>query len=370
MDTTLGAALCRILGKLPALAVRQPPGRVTAASPVRRVLLIRPGGLGDMLMLIPTLRILRENFPHADIDVICEARNVDALNLAGGVANRVLTYDDHPLSCLRALRHTDYDIAIDTEQFHHFSAIFAVLSGAPVRVGFKINPLRNPLYTHLASYDPDGIEGEQFLALLHPLAISTKPFLLSGILRDASPDQIATATHPPVQIAKPYMVIHPEATTPYKHWPAERFARVGATLAEEQGLLAVIVGGTADPASCEATCQDLLRRGTQAKAVSGLTDLKSTAGVLRDAALFIGTDSGISHLAVALGVPTVVLFGPSDDRKWGTQTAGRHAVVRKDLPCAPCFIFGYHKPCRALACMQGVTVDEVLQACRTVLLHS
>jgi ADP-heptose:LPS heptosyltransferase len=96
--------------------------------------------------------------------------------------------------------------------------------------------------------------------------------------------------------------------------------------------------------------------------LAGRTTLEELVAALGQAALFVGGDSGLAHLAVAVGTPTVVLFGPSDSRKWGARGSG-HAVVRRELACAPCAMFGYHKLCRSIACMDGITVDAVAAAC-------
>lgn len=103
--------------------------------------------------------------------------------------------------------------------------------------------------------------------------------------------------------------------------------------------------------------------------LAGGLSLAETAAVIRAAGLFIGGDSGLGHLAVALGTPTVLLFGPSDHQKWG-HAGVRHAVIRRPVACAPCFIFGYHRPCRTIACMRGITVDQVVAAARQLLIEN
>ena len=100
--------------------------------------------------------------------------------------------------------------------------------------------------------------------------------------------------------------------------------------------------------------------------LAGRLTIPQTAGVLAEAALFVGGDSGLAHLAPALNVPAVVMFGPSDARKWCRESEAV-AVVRKDVACAPCFIFGYHKYCRSITCMKQIEVAEVLEACRKVV---
>jgi ADP-heptose:LPS heptosyltransferase len=97
--------------------------------------------------------------------------------------------------------------------------------------------------------------------------------------------------------------------------------------------------------------------------------LTQTAALLSRAEVFIGNDSGLAHLAVALGTPTVVIFGPTDDRKWGI-TAARHAVVKTTTPCSPCFLFGFHKLCRTHECITGIGVEEVWAAFERVVAES
>ena len=93
----------------------------------------------------------------------------------------------------------------------------------------------------------------------------------------------------------------------------------------------------------------------------GKLSLAETAGVCAGAKLVVGPDSGIAHLAVALGTPAVVLFGPSDPKKWGPpEGAGR--VARVDLPCSPCSIFGYTKPCANYECVKGITASAIRKA--------
>jgi ADP-heptose:LPS heptosyltransferase len=128
----------------------------------------------------------------------------------------------------------------------------------------------------------------------------------------------------------------------------------------------VLVGAESDRARCAQIADGLRERGVAPVTLAGGTDLRQAAGVIGRARLFVGCDSGLAHLATALGVRTVVLFGPTDHEKWAVQNT-RHAVVHRDLPCAPCFIFGYHKPCRNLACMREITVQDVADACRRVL---
>ncbi|MCX7591088.1 MAG: glycosyltransferase family 9 protein [Kiritimatiellae bacterium] len=370
-DAALGPLCCRLLTAIHYLRQTSDPTPANLPSPVRRVLVIRPGGMGDMVLLVPVLRKLREAFPEACIDVACERRNVAVLALASLGVN-ALVYDARPLSFLRHLLAGEaYDVAIDTEQFHHFSAVFVFLSRAPFRVGFKINPRRNPLYTHLVSYAPDGPEGLQFMRLLQPLRIfdgSQAGYQLEGAIPPPHVPLPSPVRAEMEQILRglPFVAIHAGGRSFHKRWEDVRFVVLAGQLTTSMGQGIVLVGDEQDRGRSESIAAALRMAGDPVVSLAGRLALPEVATVLHSARLFVGPDSGLAHLAVALGTPTVVLFGPSDPLKWGFHE-GRHAIVRANLPCAPCFIFGYHRPCRTVDCMKQITVEDVMQACSKIL---
>jgi ADP-heptose:LPS heptosyltransferase len=365
LDATAGAGACRLAGRLVHAAHREIRLQPVDPRAVRRFLVIRPGGMGDMLMLLPALKRLIALFPDARCDVLCERRNRDVPALAG-LDVGVLTYDSGPVRCLWRLLRTPYDVVVDTEQFHHFSAVLGWLSGASVRVGFRINPVRNPLYTHLADYAPDGPEVLQFGELLRPLGGGgTCADDLVGMLRQSPaqilPDDIEALLAGAGRLA----AVHVGGSLPVKRWPLDRFREVADGLSRATGLSVVVVGDARDAAACRAAWGPRPPDGIRA-VLAGRLSLAQTTEVIRRAALFVGGDSGLAHLTVAFDVPAVVIFGPSDRRKWGRQDA-RHAVVSHAVPCRPCCIFGYHKPCHTVACLDGVQTRAVLAAVQQVL---
>jgi len=261
-----------------------------------------------------------------------------------------------------------YDLAIDTEQFHNFSAIFGWLSGAGRRIGFKINPLRNPLYTHLVNYSPDGNEGEQFLELLQPLGSEGSAYELVNTIGEHVPP-LPTTVEESWQSRigdTPAVALHVGCSTPYKLWPEENLVELGRQLHGRHGLGVVVLGSGAERTAAERVAAELCRSDVPALSLAGRLTLSETAAAIRKARLFVGPDSGIGHMAAAVGTPTVTLFGPSDPAKWGRED-DRHRVVRVKLPCSPCFIFGFSKPCRTFDCMKRIEVEDVLEACGAVI---
>jgi len=103
--------------------------------------------------------------------------------------------------------------------------------------------------------------------------------------------------------------------------------------------------------------------------LAGMTSLSESAAIIQKSSLLLSGDSGVLHIAVGLGVPTVSLFGPGRVKKWAPR-GDRHIVINKELPCSPCTSFGTTPPCpNKTRCMSDITVDEVVNAV-TMLLTS
>ncbi len=354
IDSLFGPLLCRLFAR-PQRTVDYP-----ALDEVEGPLLvIRPGGIGDAVLLLPLLAALRETFSGREIDLLCEARNRAVAGLAFPEVH-TMCYDVEPFGVLRRLRQRGYAAVFDSEQYHHFSGILAAWSRAPLRVGFKINARRNALYTHLVSYDLDGPEEQQFGRLLAALCgrvptLPPKEGILAGVA-------LAKKTLHGLDHATSYAVIHTGSSVAAKQWPAARYAGLCERLTNELGLKLVLVGGMEDrefaaSVSRVAACKMI--------DLTGKLSLEEVAALSRDATIFIGPDSGIAHLATAVGASAVVLFGPSDQAKWGPGKNG--VAVRHPVPCGPCAIFGYNKPCLTFACMDRISIEQVFVAVRDLL---
>jgi ADP-heptose:LPS heptosyltransferase len=365
LDATMGMFLCWIGGHLLYLRGREAGFSAFRGEDIRRVLVIRPGGLGDMVLLQPLLVALFQKYPGVQIDLICERRNQDILKLCKFRPN-VFTYDSHPLRLLGRLWAGGYDVVIDSEQFHYFSAVMALLSRAPIRIGYKINPGRNPIYTHLINYDLEGYEADEFMKLLGPFGLHGQATVAGCLaVNEVSLPQDGESFLAKVNAGgRRLVLVHVGASVRYKRWDLSRFVGLVRGLGEDQGVVVGLVGGKGD----QALAREVASRcamNDQVWVLAGLLTIPQTAKILSNAHLFVGGDSGIAHLAAALKVPSVVMFGPSDAKKW-CRESDSVVVVRQEMACSPCFIFGYHKYCRSISCMQQVEVDQVLGACRNV----
>ena len=301
-------------------------------------------------MLLPSLAALRAALPPAvRIDILCEPRNEAVFGLAPLPNTRTILYTRHPLTLRRRLRRAGYGAVLDTEQSHWFSAIFAAWTRAPIRIGFDTVPARSRLYTESVPYEPRGPEREQFRRLLAALPGGPggqRPPSLAGGSGAAPPSFVA---------------LHIGGSNPSKHWPPERYAALCDALHTQRGLRAVLVGSAADRASAARIAA--LCRAAHPEVRAGELSLAETAALCADAALFIGPDSGIAHLADLAGTPSVVLFGSGDAAKWG-PCHGVAVSASPPLPCAPCSRYGtlHRRPDCRYECMAAITVDAVLAA--------
>jgi len=355
MNIGVMKSLDAVIGRLAASLLAR-PDVTPRPCPITTILLIRPGGIGDAVHLIPAIDAVKAAYPDAAIDILAEKRNSAIFRLSPHV-RRIFHYD-RPAELFHALR-TPYDVVVDTEQWHRLSAVVARLTRAPRLIGFATNE-RARLFTHPIAYAQDDYEIDSFFRLLAPLGI--EPREVSGPFLAVPPAAVERAEVLLEKlVGKAYVTIFPGASIPERRWGAERFGRIAGLLAA-LGVAVVVVGGRED-----AGLGETIIGGGGGLNLAGRTSLSETAAVIRKSALLLGGDSGVLHIAVGLGIPTVSLFGPGRAKKWAPR-GDRHLVIDKGLPCSPCTTFGTTPPCPIAArCMSDITVDEVFTAV-TVLL--
>lgn len=337
------------LGKIAVCLLSAPRLRETGTS---AFLLIRPGGIGDAVLLAPAIRALRRAYPEAKIDLLAERRNGGIFALAPEV-DKIFHYDV-PRELMAALRGR-YDVVIDTEQWHRLSAVVARLAKAPVSIGFATNE-RSRLFTYHLPYSQEEYEAISFLNLLIPLGIDKHGALPASFLTvPESAKQRAEALLGDLS-GKSFIVIFPGGSIPERRWGAERFKGLSGVL-NARGIPVVVVGGKED-----ASAGEIIIAGNYGINLAGKTSLVETAAVIDKSAVLVSGDSGILHVGVGLGRPTVSLFGPGIAKKWAPR-GEKHIVINKNLHCSPCTQFGYTPKCPINAgCMGEITVDEVLDA--------
>ncbi len=377
--------------------------RSFALPEVHRVLVVHLFEIGDMVWLSPFLRELRRMLPDAEITLMVkpEARSLVA-NCPH--VNEVMAYDAdvarawRPLvlpwrafwTARRRLRPRRFDLALVPSLLadNSYASFLACFSGAPWRVGYaeRITDRRRRLnrgFDRLFTGTVDEITLEHDIR--HNLALI--PFLggtveseALEIWLDEDDEAFARAflAEHGVAPGEALAALCPTAGhSALKQWPLEHFVRLARWLHEEKGMRVLVVGGPGDAAQGAAFDEAL---GPAVINAVGRTTLRQMAALLKGCRCFVGGDAGPTHMAPALDVPTVALFGASCHHRAGPWGAGRphvlHQVVAHDIPCSPCG--SGHRPgadfrCPVCIldephCMTGITVEEVQRAVAQALL--
>lgn len=318
-----------------------------------RILVIRPGGIGDAVLLAPAISALRGAFPDSSVEVLAERRNAGVFDLISGV-DRLFCYD-RGVDLIRVLRRR-YDVVIDTEQWHRLSAVVAVLTRAPVRVGFATNK-RARLFTHQVPYRHDSYEVLNFIGLIEAITGRRIPF------EEESPFVSVSPRYVDERQVYPTVVLFPGASVPERRWGNEQFGELAARLARH-GCQVTVVGGSSEINQTREICS---AGGPQIINLAGALSLKEVAQVLAGANTLVTADSGLMHVAYAVGTPTVALFGAGIREKWAPR-GGKHRILSAGLPCSPCTKFGYTPPCPIdVECLRRISVDQVLAAALEVI---
>ena len=336
-----------------------------------RILLRATNWVGDVVISLPALRALRAHHRGDRLAVLARPWVAELYRLLPEV-DEVLVEEpkgrhagrDGRALLAGELREKGFDRAILLPR-SFATALAAWQAGIPERWGYR-GELRAPLLTHPVEFEPRVGEHELFRHLRLVAA--------TGAPLPAVPDATLPVPEPVRRAAREKLSEAGLASGPFaaahvasfaheaKRWSGERFAELFRRLDAERGLPVVLLGSAAEAGMNARVAA--LAAPARVVDLAGKTSLPDVLGVVAEAELFVGNDSGLAHLANAAGTPTTVVFGPTDPdatRPWdGPRPDGlpvRLRVVRRRVACAPCRF----KRCPLdHACMAGVTVDDVL----------
>lgn len=356
----------------PPAAWGRPPGEEPSAGPT--VLLVRLGARGDVVFASPLVRALRRRHPGARIVWVVEPAAADLVRhhpevdrvvvwprpawvrlLKGG---RLLSLIREVLAFRRLLREERAELAVDLHGLAR-SAWVARLSGARQVVGLGAREGSRLLVDRVVPRDGGDVLriASEYLHLAEVLGWDTSAFQ-PEVHPGTEAREEATTLLAGRGVVDPYVVLAPFTTRPQKHWREERWGPLAEAIHRERGLRPVLLGGPADRAAAarivagapEGLVVDLV----------GATSLGGAAAVVEGASLVVGVDTGLTHLGVATGRPTVALFGSTLPY---THAPGQEVtVLHTSMACAPCRT---HPTCGgAWTCMERLEVAAVLAAAR------
>ena len=359
-----------------------------------KVLIIKLSSIGDVVQTLPALRVLRaaleqnrsKGEPAPEIDWIVEEPSSSVLRDNPLIDNLIVVSKGGWTRESRAnirtakwLAARQYDLVIDFQGLFK-SALWAIAARGKRVIGFaNSRELSHLAFSEKApAYGPDRHAVLRYIDLVwaalgerkapgegpdHELETEAGdvefPLYISPEAMDRAREALKRAgldlgKEEAQREKSPFFVIVPRSRWKKKLWVDEKFIELGRLLARRYGLRVVVVGSAADR---EAAARIKRGIGSAAYNLAGKTDLTGLAALMRLARFCVTLDSGPMHIAVAAGTPVVALFGPT--APWRTGPFGKgHRVVRKDLPCSPCF----RKKCKNPRCMTEIEVAEVFGA--------
>ena len=298
------------------------------AGPIRRILIATKFRfIGDTLLAVPIFRAARAQWPDAHITLLT-GKNARVLLQNNPYLDEIMEFDPYKsdkgtwahLKLISRLRRERFDLCLALNRSFH-SALTPCLGGVRVRAGFRSEG-RGPLLNCRVDYDREKSEIACYFDVLRAVApeVTENPALelwISEAERTLAKNRLADAW---TESGGSSLVgFQPGASLERKRWDAARFAQVADALVSQYPNVRIALIGGPDEADVAAEMLEQCRPETSARMVSfaGSCDLRGSLALVSQLNLFIGNDTAIMHSAVALGIPTVALFGPTNPRKWG-----------------------------------------------------
>jgi lipopolysaccharide heptosyltransferase I len=336
-----------------------------------RILIVKLGSIGDIVHTLPAVAAIRKAMPQAEISWVVERRTSEILR-DNPILDRLIEVDTKalrrglmsgetlraPRQQLRQLRVSAFDLALDFQGLLK-SASIARLSGARRIYGFSRDSLREPASRILLS------KSVRISKNLH--VIRKNISLASGALGlsiSTDPDDLEfpVGTNPVHQVEaleaagadSNYAILNAGGSWPTKLWSAERFGRLADELWSHYGLHSLITYGPGEKELAET----VLHSSQSGKARAVCLSLKGFYELAKRAQVYVGGDTGPTHLAIAAGAPVVGLFGPTEWWRNGSLRPADICVERTDIDCrTDC----HRRACSKWICMD-IEVDRVFQA--------
>ena len=317
-------------------------------SGVRRIAILRALKLGDLLCTVPAFRALRAAYPFAEIRLVGLPWSAELVRRYDGYLDGLFVLPgfpgmpERPFDARAFARFLDEvqswapDLVLQLHGSGDLSNPLAMLLGGQMTAGYYLPGQYCPDPVRFIPYPDDLPEVRRHLRLLEHLGIPSRGVHKEMPVHDADRRALGDVLAG-TGLDGPYVVIHPGASVPQRQWPPERFAAVGDRLAG-RGLRVVLTGG-ADEDDVTAA----VRRAMHAPCVdlAGRTGLGTLAALLADAALLVSNDTGVMHVAEAVGTPLVAVSFDPEGWRWAPRDVARF---------------------RALPGGAGVAVDDVLDA--------
>jgi heptosyltransferase-1 len=334
-----------------------------------RILIVKLGSIGDIVHALPALAAMKHGLPSAHISWAVESRSAEILR-NNPLIDRLIELDTRSLRSngsveeylkgLRAqiggLRQNKYDVAIDVQGLMK-SAMVAKLSGAKKRFGFAGKALREPasriLLTDAVRISPTTHIVRKNLLLARAAVgvdISRPPEFPIHVSNDQSNEADAVIA----RVGPRFAILNPGGGWPTKLWNAANYGRLADLLWETFRMASVVTSGPGE----ERLAAAVIDASTTGKVFPAQLSLKGFFALARSASIYIGGDTGPTHLAVAARTPVVGIFGPTEWWRNGSINPDDICVDRTDIGCR---IDCHRRSCSNWICMD-ISVERVFEA--------
>jgi heptosyltransferase II len=343
-----------------------------------KIAILRYRFIGDTLLTIPFLRVLRQHNPHCEI-VLYLSPDTVALLEGCPYIDRIVAFDPKTMGFFKALA------CLKQEQFDRIyvlkrsfsSALLAFLAGIPERIGYA-SENRNFLLTQAVTYR----SYLQHEAACHLDLIT--PFLHTTLIESEKEKHLylehwqtesdLARVKEDYALTFPYIILHPTSSNALKHWGDTAYTQLIQSLLShfpEHHL--VFLGTHEDKQGYQKLLRTLQKDLGGSPSLerlhnwAGTTELKEAMALVYHAQLLVGNDSGLAHIASAMNTATVTLFGPSDPNQWRALGENHTVVTAPLLTCRPCKL---KVNCNnTFECFTEIRPKDVLSACHSVLTH-
>lgn len=349
-----------------------------------KFLILRLSAVGDVIRTLPAVKALKENHSSSEIAWIVEEPSRTLLESQPEIDKVILFPRKRWAEGLKSprriwrtfremgefilnLRRQKFDVALD---FHGIlkSGLLSFLSGAPKRIGFDRRSSKegNSLFSNLKVNLPQEriSRFHRNLALLRGIGLEIKNY--NPGLHVPSEDReyvdsfFSSLTPFP---KRPWIAIHPgtSAKTSFKRWMPDRYSQLADRLIHELQATVIFTWGPG-----ELSLVENIQKGMKESSIAGPTtqSLTQLAEVFRRCNLYIGGDTGPMYIASLVGIPLVVVYGPTDPILY--EPFGLHRKVMKEVGCNPCYPYR-KRSCKKIECLRAIAVEDVFEAAKEML---
>ena len=334
-------------------------------SSIHNILIIRPGALGDVVVTLPAIEAVRNHFENAQIEIMGYSSFLEIVK-GRFYADTISRFDQADIAPL-FMRNS----SVPASLINKLSNTDLIISFVSDKEQIMVGNLRASGAKHVIHYEPFPSESEHihiidhFLRCLDLLGVHHSNKIPKIFLKGEDVLLGEKFLNDRVVDPKKMLVaVHPGSGSRQKCWPMDRYAEIILWLKEEMDTQILLISGPADTGIVEA-----LRVKVRDKFI--LVDhlpVPILAAIIKRCKLFVGNDSGITHLAAAVGTPTISIFAPTDPSMWGPR-GEQVKILYKKSPCSPC-PSDTRRNCFSQTCLENVTVEDVISEIRYIKLYN